>query len=295
MTEFNSVRADAIRAGLISHVAEGSRRRRRTLQAAGWALSGVLVGAGATVGAYAATATDKPAAPSSDSYYPAEIYGAPIPAPKGVVPGDTVPELLGTPSTHEFESAIDVPLGDRPEGATDVNVAVRVVEAGTVTVSVGSGEFSTWSHSWSERKIKRGGSYGFFSVLALTADADVVEVRPTDGFAGTIKIQYLRQIPTQLGINENGQTYGVGHSRHEIPDLMYRGKYRFGGERVHAYAYATDLRAFSPDDPVGPTDPAELERAQRERDRKYPNGWDVPVYLSDGKTQIGTFHVGRRP
>lgn len=294
MTEFNSVRADAIRAGLISHVAEGSRRRTRTLQAAGWALSGVLVGVGVTVGAYAATATDAPGAPSSESFYPAEIYGAPVPAPSGTVPGTPLRELLGTPSTQEFDSAIDILLDDRPEDATDVHVKIRVLAAGTVTISVGSGEFSTWTNSWSERQIKSGTNYGFFSDMALTNDADVVEVRPADGFRGTVTIQYMRQTPTQLGINENGQTYGVGRSPHEVPDLVHRGGYRVNGERVHGYAYATDLRAFSPDDPVGPTDPAELERAQRERDRKYPNGWDVPVYLSDGKTQIGTFHVGRR-
>jgi hypothetical protein len=31
---------------------------------------------------------------------------------------------------------------------------------------------------------------------------------------------------------------------------------------------------------------------QAERDQKYPNGWDVPLYESDGETQIGTFHIG---
>ena len=31
---------------------------------------------------------------------------------------------------------------------------------------------------------------------------------------------------------------------------------------------------------------------QEERDKKYPNGWDIPVFESDGATQIGTFHVG---
>lgn len=292
MSQFIGDRADAIRAGLISHVAERNPRRR-TLRAAGWALSGVLVGVGATVGAYAATATDGPPAPSSEGFYPAEIYGAPVPAPQGAVPGDALRKLLGEPTTHEFDAAIDLPLGDRPAGATDVHLKVQVAKAGTITVAVGSGEFSTWTHSWSEREIARGGTYVFFSDLALTADADVVELRPTDGFAGTITVQYLRQTPTQLGVNENGQTYGVGRSRHEVPELVYRGGYRFEGERVDGYAYASDLRAFSPDEAVGPTDPDELERAQRERDAKFPNGWDVPVYLPDGKTRIGTFHVGQ--
>ncbi|WP_269303263.1 hypothetical protein [Aeromicrobium sp. HA] len=294
MIQLTGDRADAIRAGLIAHAAEESPRRRRGLQAAGWALSGVLVGTGATFAAYAATGTEAPAAPSSKGFYPTEIYGAPIPAPDGVVPGSSVRELLGTPSTREFAAAIDVPLGDRPEGATDVHVKVRVMEAGTLTVSAGSGDFSTWSHSWSEEDLKSGGTYVFFSDLALTADAGAVKVRPADGFVGTIAIQYVRQTPTQLGINENGQTFGVGRSLHEVPDLVYRGDYRFEGERVLGYARVTDLRAFSPDDPFGPTDPAELERAQRERERRYPNGWDVSVYLSDGRTQVGTFHVGPR-
>jgi hypothetical protein len=33
-------------------------------------------------------------------------------------------------------------------------------------------------------------------------------------------------------------------------------------------------------------------RLQAERDQKYPDGWDVPVYESDGVTRIGSFHVG---
>lgn len=34
-------------------------------------------------------------------------------------------------------------------------------------------------------------------------------------------------------------------------------------------------------------------KLQNERDQKYPNGWDIPVYESDGTTQIGTFHIGK--
>jgi len=41
-----------------------------------------------------------------------------------------------------------------------------------------------------------------------------------------------------------------------------------------------------------PSSPAEAARWQRERDEKYPNGWDIPVYESDGTTRIGTFHIG---
>ena len=35
-----------------------------------------------------------------------------------------------------------------------------------------------------------------------------------------------------------------------------------------------------------------MDALQAERDQKYPNGWDFPLYESDGETQIGTFHIG---
>lgn len=46
-----------------------------------------------------------------------------------------------------------------------------------------------------------------------------------------------------------------------------------------------------PDHPDLPSNPEEALRWQAERTAKYPNGWDIPVYESDGVTQIGLFHV----
>jgi len=76
------------------------------------------------------------------------------------------------------------------------------------------------------------------------------------------------------------------------PDLVWTAGKDSTGQDVSGYGLRTDLDAFSPDHPAQPTSPAEAVRLQEERDRKYPNGWDVPLYESDGETQIGTFHIG---
>jgi len=44
--------------------------------------------------------------------------------------------------------------------------------------------------------------------------------------------------------------------------------------------------------PVFSANPDEAVRLQAERDARYPNGWDIPVYESDGTTEIGTFYIG---
>ena len=64
------------------------------------------------------------------------------------------------------------------------------------------------------------------------------------------------------------------------------------GTHVEAYARTSDLNAMSPEHPGEPTSPAQALEWQDERGNKYPNGWDVPAYESDGTTQVGTFHIG---
>ena len=44
--------------------------------------------------------------------------------------------------------------------------------------------------------------------------------------------------------------------------------------------------------PHQPANPEQALQWQQERDAKYPDGWDVPLFQSDGTTQIGVFHIG---
>ena len=83
-----------------------------------------------------------------------------------------------------------------------------------------------------------------------------------------------------------------GDGTEGMPDLVYVGGMTVDGRAIDGYAKASDLFAFSPDHPRNPANPDEALRWQAEREVKYPNGWDIPVYEKDGVTQIGTFHMG---
>lgn len=93
-------------------------------------------------------------------------------------------------------------------------------------------------------------------------------------------------------MNENSQTYRVENLDQEMPDLVAVSGEAPDGSMAEGYALAEDLWGFSPDHPQQPSNPEEAQEWQEERDRKYPHGWDVPIFLSDGITQIGTFHIG---
>lgn len=58
------------------------------------------------------------------------------------------------------------------------------------------------------------------------------------------------------------------------------------------YARHSDLDAFGPEWPDQPSNPTQALAWQEERDARYPNGWDIPVYASDGVTKVGAFHIG---
>ena len=105
-------------------------------------------------------------------------------------------------------------------------------------------------------------------------------------------MQYVHYQSTALAVNEAGQTYGVQVEDGPVPDLTSVYGLAPDGSYVVGYALTTDMMAFSPDRPGNPSSVEEAEQWQAERDEKYPNGWDIPVFESDGVTQIGVFHIG---
>ena len=180
-----------------------------------------------------------------------------------------------------------MPLTDRPAEATHVRVTITCLTAGTFWWGLDAGGNNpSVSCAASE-----GGSETAWYDFALDPTVDKLYVTAPEGGEAAVSVQYLTYLPTRFGVNENGQTYGTG-AEDATPDLiLVIGTSPDGGE-VEGYALATDLVAFSPDHPDHPANPEEALRWQQERDEKYPGGWDIPVYQSDGVTRIGTFHVG---
>ncbi len=79
--------------------------------------------------------------------------------------------------------------------------------------------------------------------------------------------------------NESGQTYGADWVR---PDLILVGL----EDGTEGYCYDEDLngKKFS--------SPEEALAWQEQCQKEYPNGREIPVYKSDGKTVIGYFQLG---
>jgi hypothetical protein len=82
--------------------------------------------------------------------------------------------------------------------------------------------------------------------------------------------------------NESGQSYGAQGNSPIAPDLI--GVMATNG--VPGYVLATDLAAVDGSSPTTPEEAGEWSKAH--------NGtyMDIPVYSSDGVTQVGIFRVG---
>lgn len=282
---FSEERSEAIRAGLVAVAAE-PRARNGWWRVGGLLAAGVLAGAGATTAAFAAgvgapTGHVPAAAPPADGL---------ADAPPGVIPGAPINSLLGEPETVLADHATSVDLSQRPAAATHVRVTIACLSAGRTGFGTDAGGNNPSIHC-SEDDLAAG-SGAAWDDFPVGAQADVLYVSPSRDARVAVTVQFLTQVPTRFGVNANGQTYGVPSTPQGAPDLVATAGTGANGEDVLGYAFRSELDAFSPDHPAMPTSPAEAVRLQAERDAKYPDGWDVPLYESDGTTRIGSTHVG---
>ncbi|MBO1902574.1 hypothetical protein J4H92_11510 [Leucobacter weissii] len=288
MNVYHPERAAAVRAQLISH-ASARRRFPNVLLAILLVVSGALGGAGVAVGAYAVSGGISPELAAEPSTDPDRVDG--LDAPGGVIPGTPIISLLGEPQSHTFDDEdleIDL-LPDAPHGATHARVTLQGTAAGTVAFGVDPGGDNP-SARWDATDIGNPRSSAWEDIL-LDRDRRILYLSAA-GAAGVATIQFVSHVPTELGVNASGETYGVGDFAEGEPDLVAVTGVGPDGGAVLGYARATDLEAFSPDHPGLPSDPDQATAWQAERDAKYPNGWEVPVYESDGTTEIGSFRVG---
>ncbi|MEN0084656.1 MAG: hypothetical protein AAGC66_07800 [Leifsonia sp.] len=91
--------------------------------------------------------------------------------------------------------------------------------------------------------------------------------------------------------NAHGQTYGSQGSSPIAPDLLLVEGEDATGKPISGYVNSRELAEAENGGPQ-PTSPAQALKQQQERLKKYPHGQWLPVYTSDGETQIGRFLVG---
>ena len=289
MAEFSPERSEIIRANLINHVAETSApRRKRALWASGFVLAGVLTGAGVSAGAFAATGAFT-VAPAQPSGQPTPPYSDAVTAPPGVIPGAPIVSLLGEPISESVETETEISLQERPDAATHARVTVSAVSPGSLNWGTDPGGDNP-SGSWSADDISRDAGASWYD-FPLDGSVDSLYLTPS-GFAGIVTVQYVTHVPTRLGVNADGQTFGVTGSAQGEPDLVSVIGIAPDGSAVEGYALATQLNSGSPEHESLPSNPEEALERQEEIAEKYPNGWTIPVYASDGTTEVGIFRVG---
>ena len=275
---FSSHRSDAIRAGLIAHAAPRTRRSRRWRGTA-LVLAGALAGGGVSAAAFAAT-SNRPEPVAQPSGQPVPPLGSAVPAPAGVIPGSPIISLLGPPITQTVSAGTTTPLKPRPTSATHARVTVTVTKAGSLNFGTDRAGNNP-SGSWSLDDITVRGQATTWYDFPLNDSVDTLYLTPAGGFAGTVTIQYLNYVPTLIGVNARGQTYGVsGSGDRGEPDLVAvvatNGK--------DGYANAVDLQGGPM--PTSPGDAIARQEANQGRIRT------IPVYESDGTTVIGEFKIG---
>lgn len=288
---FSPERSDAIRAELITTAAHARPARRRGLWAVSLVLAGSLAGAGISTAAFAASGSfSARQAPQAPAGQPVPDLGEAVTAPPGTVPGSPVISVLGDPHSIPVEGAVTFPLDHRPEDATHVRVTLTLTAPGKVTWGTDAGGNNP-SSTASAADVAAGTTMAWYDFPLDDTTPDLT-FATSGGATATATMQYLTYVPTHLGVNEHGETFGVEGGPDGEPDLIAVSGVGDDGTAVEGYAWAAELDAFSPDHPTLPNNPEEALEWQAERDEKYPTGWDIRIYESDGRTDIGTFHIG---
>ena len=271
---FTQDRSDAIRDGLVAAVRKPRLRPvvRRRLAGAALLAGGLLVGG--AVSAAAVTIAREPVI----------ISGTGLQAPPGVLPGQPVISLLGAVTTTPVTGSLTIPLPPAPVGATHLRVSLTCVTAGMV-----SWGFDATGNNPSTGCDGPSGDGGWMD-FALDNGTTVFYVTAREEVDSIVTFQYLNYVETEWGVNSRGETYGVVKDGRPDPDLQAVWIADAQGTGI-GYVRSEALHAFSPDRPSLPSNPDEALAWQAERDDTYPNGWDIPVYDSEGTTQLGVFHV----
>lgn len=286
---FTPERAEAIERALVDHVARRPpRTKRKTWAAAGLLLTGALAGAGASAGAFAATGmlqpADAPVAQHPEGQPTPELPDA-VAAPEGTTPGSPVISLLGDePLSLTVDSATEVSLQDRPTEATHARVTITPTRPGTLSWGTDSGGNNPTA-AWTSADFSAGPPGAAWQDFPLDASVDTLYIDPVH-FAGVVTVQYVAHLPTVLATNDRGQTYGTTGSAEGEPDLI--AVEATNGELGYVYREELDEATgeTAARDFTSPQDALEWQEENRGKTHT------LPVYLSDGTTQIGEFHVG---
>ena len=187
------------------------------------------------------------------------------------IPGGQEVTPLASPVTESYTGTATVELGEAPTGATDIEMKLTALTPGWFEFPDGA------SCGFTDTDIKAEGGYascGYTVPLERGQKSIVIETEPESRWRLTAK--YVKQERTELGINANGETYGMESPENGVPDLIAVR----ATNGATGYAYAKDL--YGGPMPTSPEDAVQNFNTPR------PTR-EIPVFLSDGETKVGVF------
>ncbi len=191
-----------------------------------------------------------------------------------VLPGGRETTPLAAPVTVVRSGTATMELGPRPAGVTSAAVEVSCLSAGRIDWPDGSSMICSAADA-----VKQGSPAS--SVLPLQAGQHTLTFTAAPDVTWRVTATYAASSETAWKVNDKGETYGVGNSHGEsdlIAVVATNG--RLG------YAYGTALATADGPPPRSPEEAAARTKANQGKT------FTVPVYESDGQTQIGIFTIG---
>ncbi|MFF2317948.1 peptidase M56 family protein [Arthrobacter sp. NPDC058097] len=187
------------------------------------------------------------------------------------LPGGENTTPLASPSTTVHTGTATVELGEPPQGTTGIAMELTCLTAGRFEWPDGAA--STCSDV--DAASPTAGWSGYTISLAPGQHSVTIRTEPESRWKLTAR--YVKQERTEWGINAKGETYGVESSEKGTPDLIAV----IASNGVSGYVYAEELSAGPA--PTNPEDAA--------KNFSIPTPRELPVYLSDGQTKVGTFQA----
>lgn len=191
-----------------------------------------------------------------------------------VLPGAEQVTPLASPVTVTHTGTATVQLGVPPEGTTGIELKLLCLTPGRFEYEDGASSICTEADI--DRRTPPLNWSGYSIPLAPGQHSVTIRTEPESRWQLTAK--YVKQERSEWGVNAKGQTYGVESQEKGAPDLIAVIATSGGS----GYVYARELHGGPM--PTSPEDAA----------KNFPNPIlkEIPVYLSDGETQIGVFKSG---
>lgn len=198
----------------------------------------------------------------------------------GALPGGEDTTQVGEAASYEGSGAGSLTLAPVTGDANKIRLELTCESAGTFTFPADAGEMTCTADDIGTPRASA------WIDLPLTEVGDTLSVGAGAGEQWRLTATYLRADPLPLGVNANGDTFGVGGGPDGEPDLIAVVATNGRSGYVYADALAAADGTTAAEGFRSPEDA--LEWQERNKGIRHA----VPVYLEDGETVIGEFVIG---